>query len=210
MCAKWVFFFFFVASTEKQRKFNLIKNFTFEKNLINWLKQLFGCLKLLHFLGLMKVAVLDQWIFMLQEHELQQANAELLQKVKISYLLPQPTVQFQLLLSLFGGLWTASLLKIKVAVSFFSKYMFLNWNMQNPFWTYSYIKKFLDGFFLLACRCQRDSRSHCQSWTFSESSPAKHSSSRPWRKLPDCTDSVPISPKYLRDPQTSQTSLHLG
>jgi hypothetical protein len=38
---------------------------------------------------------------------------------------------------LFGGLWTASLLKIKVAVSFFSKYMFLNWNMQNPFWTYS-------------------------------------------------------------------------
>jgi hypothetical protein len=42
------------------------------------------------------VAVLDQWIFMLQEHELQQANAELLQKVKISYLLPQPTVQFQI------------------------------------------------------------------------------------------------------------------
>jgi hypothetical protein len=70
------------------------------------------------------VAVLDQWIFMLQEHELQQANAELLQKVKISYLLPQPSVQFQLLLSLFGGLWTACLLKIKVAVSFFQNTCF--------------------------------------------------------------------------------------
>jgi hypothetical protein len=68
-----------------------------------------------------------------KEHELQQANAELLQKVKILYLLPQPTVQFQLLLSLFGGLWTASLLKIKVAVSFFSKYIFHLRNMQNPF-----------------------------------------------------------------------------
>lgn len=90
---------------------------------------------------------------MLQEHELQQANAELLQKVKISYLLPQPTVQFQLLLSLFGGLWTASLLKIKVAVSFFQNTCFSTEICKTHFELILTLKKSLDGFFLLACQC---------------------------------------------------------